>query len=357
MHVMPTEQRINACRACGMVYADHSAPVDYASDSIYTASALYGSDAEHEGRYREIVTRVQAFAKPDAHVLDVGCATGGLLRALRSAGFVHLTGISLSQGEVAACRAQDFDAEVRNISDPPDGLYDLIILSHVLEHVHEVGSFLRDLRGWFAPAGLLYVEVPDACGYVGCFQSLAQGFNQEHVNHFSLLHLEELLRLHRFGPLGTKGASGRGTTTLAGTAEYPITWVTASLLPPIDGGLHERIEAYTLELNEMMNAVHRNLRKSLDGLTQIAIWGLGQTTLQIAASGLLAHLQVIARTDSNPAFHNRVMFPGAPAAVVPERFAPPPEVPILVCSKMARDEIVATIRARGLTNRTIDVQP
>ena len=48
---------------------------------------------------------------------------------------------------------------------------------------------------------LLYVEVPDASRYADFAWSPFQDFNSEHINHFSLISLDNLLRQCGFRPL------------------------------------------------------------------------------------------------------------------------------------------------------------
>src|ERR1035441_5808109 len=93
LHSMPTGQTIWCCNSCGMVFSSGLAPVDYANDSIYTCAVTYPAQTGH---YERIVQNC-AVAKESA-ILDVGCALGGLMKAFETAGYNHVSGISLSAG-------------------------------------------------------------------------------------------------------------------------------------------------------------------------------------------------------------------------------------------------------------------
>src|SRR5690606_37611849 len=76
---------------------------------------------------------------------------------------------------------------------------DLVIYSHVLEHIPDVRDELRRIRSLLAPGGLLYVEVPSARhirrAYRGDFLRLLQN---AHTFHFTLRSLRNLLLAEGF---------------------------------------------------------------------------------------------------------------------------------------------------------------
>ena len=76
---------------------------------------------------------------------------------------------------------------------------DLVIYSHVLEHVLDVGAELDRLRGVLAPSGIVYLEVPGIkrldAGYEDDFLRYLQN---AHCYHFSLVTLTNLLAGHGF---------------------------------------------------------------------------------------------------------------------------------------------------------------
>ena len=339
LYVTPTGQNIECCLWCGMVFGSGSPEADYANASIY-ASPTYHAQPDH---YKRIVRN--SFCGAEKSVLDVGCATGGLMKAFIERGSTSVHGISLSQAEADYCAKQGLSAVVADVASPTRKA-DLVTLSHVLEHVPDVQGFLKALKGWMEPDGHLYIEVPDATRYVGHFTSICQGFNSEHINHFSL----ELLIL---------ACSRAGISCFdSGTYEtdgYPVVWVRARKIVP-SSYLKVAIQAYAQVLDTQMARVIEHLNKQLDSIRggAVSIWGCGQTTHMLLRGTLLYQFSLDAITDSNPCYwgtyiHNCKV-------VEPENFHPRPEVPILVCSQSAKNAIIERIHQLGLPNRIITLE-
>ena len=95
-----------------------------------------------------------------ARVVEIGCGDGALLAELRSRGFGgELRGFEVSDEAARLARERGFDVGVFDGTALPvdDGAFDLAILSHVLEHVHEPARLLREAG---RVAGAVVVEVP-----------------------------------------------------------------------------------------------------------------------------------------------------------------------------------------------------
>ena len=128
-------------------------------------------EAERMGRWRELGARSKADhvvtllarrgVRPGT-LAEIGCGDGALLAELAERGVAPvLDGFELSPpaAEIARERGVARRVEVFDGDDVPaeDGAYDLALLSHVLEHVPEPMSLLREAAR-VAPAVL--VEVP-----------------------------------------------------------------------------------------------------------------------------------------------------------------------------------------------------
>ncbi|MCX6410022.1 MAG: methyltransferase domain-containing protein [Actinobacteria bacterium] len=105
---------------------------------------------------------------PGGRVLDVGCGGGFLLEELARRGYSGV-GIDLSPEsvEIARTRLKDLgaadrlDAVVGSAYEPPQGPYDLVTLTDVLEHLEDPRACLRALRTQMAPGGLLVISTPN----------------------------------------------------------------------------------------------------------------------------------------------------------------------------------------------------
>ena len=69
--------------------------------------------------------------------------------------------------------------------DESFGKYDLVILSHVWEHILDLEAALKSIEKILKPNGCIYVECPNAMNYKNVLHAPYQEFNTEHINHFS----------------------------------------------------------------------------------------------------------------------------------------------------------------------------
>ena len=100
-------------------------------------------------------------------VLDIGCGDGAQLAALAEHGW------AVEGQEVDPAAAQHAQerygltvhlGDLRGLDLPTAG-YDAIIMSHVLEHVHDPRALLRECRRLLAPGGVLVAVSPNPSSY------------------------------------------------------------------------------------------------------------------------------------------------------------------------------------------------
>jgi 2-polyprenyl-6-hydroxyphenyl methylase / 3-demethylubiquinone-9 3-methyltransferase len=136
--------------------------------------AVEGRNWHLQSRMALVLETIDRFAQPAGRVLDVGCGTGFLLERLAERGFSGV-GIDLSPESVDHARrrlaeigaADRLRAEVGSAYEPPEGPFDLIALTDVLEHLEDPRACLRALRERLAPGGLLVVSTPNRLSLPG----------------------------------------------------------------------------------------------------------------------------------------------------------------------------------------------
>lgn len=144
---------------------------------------------------------IQSTGVSSGKILDIGCGTGAFLHTMKEKGW-HIEGV-------------EPDAEARSLAGTLYGLtiqepealfrlqkntFDAITLWHVLEHVHDLHSYMDQLHALLRQKGKLFIAVPNY-----------QSFDQEiyrlnwaaydvprHLYHFTPRAMETLLQLHRF---------------------------------------------------------------------------------------------------------------------------------------------------------------
>lgn len=203
---LPRETQVSACGECGMVFAVSRATAQdyrdhYAQYSKYETSVRASGSGEStydSKRLAELVEWVAPHVAIDAAIIDVGAGRGGLVHAFLQRGYRRVSGIDPAEGCVSAMRAAGMTAHVGEIEGdrwPTDpDRFDLIVLSHVMEHVFDASAALHDVAQRVAKNGLVYLEVPDASRYTLDGFPPFYFFDPEHVNHFDADSLEGLAR-------------------------------------------------------------------------------------------------------------------------------------------------------------------
>jgi SAM-dependent methyltransferase len=370
-HPLADGYDVVSCVACGFVYAD-TAVTQRAYDRFYADSSKYadvqtgtgGGDLPWDDKRLEETAREIARLVPevDAQIVDVGCANGGLLKWLSRLGRRRLVGVDPALACVrAAERFPGVTGMVGTLFELPSDIQnaDCVILSHVLEHVRDLEPALRQLFDKLRVGGLLYVEVPDATRYADYVTAPLQDFNTEHINHFSLRSLRNLLEANGF----EVRHEGQKTIEASAGVPYPALWIMAercsapvpraAALPVRDSALRDSIERYIERSLSQISAIDAHLASELTNVDQIVVWGAGQTILKLLAVSRLARANIAAFVDTNPMLHGKHLR-GAPI-VAPEALSALPQ-PILIGSLISQEPIARRIRELGLPNRVLFLQ-
>ena len=92
-------------------------------------------------------------------LLDFGCGGGHFLANAEEAGWSAI-GFDIGKSAIETCRSHQI-AVTSEFSDLESGGFDVVVLSHVLEHLEEPVNLLRSLQALLAPQGKLIIEVPN----------------------------------------------------------------------------------------------------------------------------------------------------------------------------------------------------
>ena len=164
-----------------------------------TTEELYEAKAQTYAAFGNgvIAERAQRLLPPQGRVLDLGCASGGLLALLRP-GASHLAGLELS-ASAAKAAAEVADLVVQGALEAPDlpfeaAFYDLVVIADVLEHLADPLAALRRAVGWCKPGGSVLVSVPNVAHWRARL-TLARGrWPSEESGTFDSSHLRWFTR-------------------------------------------------------------------------------------------------------------------------------------------------------------------
>ena len=183
------------CRTCGFVqqstyYDEQTLRLFY--EQYYPRIYGRGTPADlHALQRRSRGNRVYDFIHKrltPRRVLEVGCSAGGVLISFHEGGS-SVFGVDLDPECVAYAQSLGMEAAVGSVDAVPSGeTFDLIILSHVLEHVTEPKTFLANVAAKLSDDGTLYIEVPslESIRNGACGHDLLRYWQNAHVSHFTM---------------------------------------------------------------------------------------------------------------------------------------------------------------------------
>ncbi|MFO1431433.1 MAG: class I SAM-dependent methyltransferase [Candidatus Competibacteraceae bacterium] len=337
------------CAACGAGYAD-DIPAQEAFDHYYAEMSKYeytdrsGIQSETDlQRFREIANLVALHLQATHHLLDIGCATGGLLAEFKRRGFSNLLGVDPSPC-CTQLTEQAYGIPSRSLSisalDRLGEQFDAIFLTGVLEHLREVDSSLNKVKACLRPGGLIYFEVPDATRYDHHFSAPFQFFSMEHVNFFSPTSLRNLLARHGFSCVFTE----RLIRYLSPKAIEPgvgglFRWDSTerSVITPVrDDETEPALQRYIQQSRNLEQRIQEKISALADTGRPLAVWGVGTHTLRLLETSRLPNTRIIAFIDSNVHYQGKTLV-GKPV-VAPSVFADR-DTEILISSHTAEEEI------------------
>lgn len=154
--------------------------------------------------YKDRVFRSEGFPEliglmreEDRVVLDVGCGAGTnaklMTQVRKTVHPVHVHAITLSEAEAELVASDVDEIAVGNIEtmplNYPDGFFDAMLMSHVLEHLVDPWGTLNRLRKYLRPGGRIYVALPNVMFYQERLKLLMGDFRYASAGIIDRLHL------------------------------------------------------------------------------------------------------------------------------------------------------------------------
>jgi SAM-dependent methyltransferase len=363
----PLSQGYNVvnCVACGFVYADTAvSQADY--DRFYAEFSKYEDQKNGTGsgenpfdcaRLEFTARQLADFLQdPSARILDVGCANGGILRALKDLGYENVCGLDPSPVCVENTRALGLEAHPGSLFQPfPYGKFDCVVLSHTLEHVQDVHGAIAWISGMLKPDGkqVTYIEVPDASRYVDFLYAPFQDFNTEHINHFSQVSLKNTMSRAGFEAVETD----EKTLTISPNMFYPaiygfwrksIDQLIMEMEP--DTWLVMQIGEYIRQSQAILDAIEARLQKILPQAPQVIVWGTGQLAMKLLVETSLGKANIAAFVDNNSINQGKTL---RGVKILSPRALAGLNGPILITTILHQQAIAEQIRQMGLPNEII----
>jgi 2-polyprenyl-3-methyl-5-hydroxy-6-metoxy-1,4-benzoquinol methylase len=207
------------CKGCWLKFRSPAPSESFrAAGYDNSLTQAWSDEATVRADWRLIVTLVHQQAITSPRVLDIGCYTGGLLRALGEG--IKKAGVEPNRA-AAQFASREVGAEVwHSLEDiPADKQFDFIIATDVIEHVDRPAVFVQTMFSKLAPGGSVILTTGDGDAPLASLFGAnwwywftvehisfiskkwielfcqTTGATSDHVIHFSYLQLTPAVRL------------------------------------------------------------------------------------------------------------------------------------------------------------------
>lgn len=132
----------------------------------------------------------------NGRLLDFGCNEGRGLHIYKKNGY-DAEGLEVNEVAAEQARRNGFTVYTKSLEDfNPDDLFDVVVLSNVLEHAVSPKEMLSNIRRILKPGGEVWISLPNAnswlCGMFGKYW--INWHVPFHITHFSMDTLESILQ-------------------------------------------------------------------------------------------------------------------------------------------------------------------
>jgi len=310
----PLPQRIDWHRCtCGMLYGDGAFDQLMYND-YYRNYYGYGiNSADVVERLENIAIKIVQEEAPDVRFVDFGG--------------------SGDDGKSIACeflKRNGFPNAYNVNAGEPVPACDILLASHVLEHVYDISETMLKISDALDYDGLLIVDGPDATGIALRWGMPMLDFHTKHINHFRMIDYLRLMDRYGF--------------ELVDSVRY------------IDVRSNQTAECLRMYFKRMNTArlsrdhIERHINAKIETLKQINypvnVWGLGDITWHVLAQ---VDLKVLDYIDNDPAMIGHT-YNGKPIVQAPTNGAP-----IVIVAQGQRSNLLNRIKEMGITSEVIEI--
>lgn len=358
-----TEYEVVSCGNCGFCYADvvgnqSQYNLYYQKCNNYSVSTRLKEKIISQScaiRYEMI----EKYVEKEEKLLDIGCGDGTFLQYLKEKGYNNIYGIDPSKESIACLKEKNIQGQVGNIfekvSPKLKNQFDIVVCTAVLEHIYDLKVALQQLDLYLAyPTGKIFIEVPAVEGFQKNIFPIANYFNQEHINYFSMVSLDNLFVENGYNRISRKEEAYK-TITENGTKEelslcamYQKKEEKSKFVVDIISG--ESIKNYFQIVDGKDDNSYEKIKKILTLHDKIVIWGTGSYTLQLLREIPELEEHIAYFVDNNKLKQGKKI--GNQMVYSPQQLLCEDECYfILICSMMNGKEIEEQINTMNLTNQ------
>lgn len=154
----------------------------------YYSENIYNKDRENDAW-----TKVASFVEGGWKILDIGCSSGRLGKALKDEKSVTVVGIDIDEEDIKEAKKNLDKAFVLNIEQdyiPKDiGKFDAIIMADVIEHLVNPTEAVKKVKKLLKPGGKLIFSIPNMANATVRLELLSGRFEYKNIGLLDKTHL------------------------------------------------------------------------------------------------------------------------------------------------------------------------
>lgn len=296
-----SEYDVIHCKTCGFCYADTLSSIeDY--DDYYARFNFYSFlnvDTSLNNLSKDEVKKefIHYFNK-NYKILDLGFGKAELLLNLKSEGFNNLYGVDPCLESVKNARNNGIEANVGSIYNLADNIsekMDIIIITGVLEHLIKPSFALNHSAKYLKEDGFLVITVPNCENLQFDKSPLSNNFNQEHINYFSKVSLNNIMSKHGFKPI-----------KVIDDINYVDIFAIFQFHPSNKEGIRvdevtvKSIKKYFCRKDAEVSSYNDKLELYVKQNKPVLVWGTGSFAMSLLSNSNLQNCNIVAFVDNNP---------------------------------------------------------
>ncbi|GMO37281.1 MAG: methyltransferase domain-containing protein [Termitinemataceae bacterium] len=307
-------QEIRICPKCGFIYTANPFSEE-PLENRYKNLSKFEFDTndiivEEDSSYKKRCVRQYNFIRNSVDsiksIFEVGSASGYNLSIYKNNN-INTYGIEPSKNNVLSCKdkygIELFNGMFQEYIEKynSQNKYDLIFLSHVLEHIINPYSFIKALSE--INKRYMFIEVP-TLDYKFCDEPFGM-FAEEHVNYFTFESLRNLMNSLGYNIVDANIYFSSESDIPAGYPCISTIWdrndskihsLTSSKKPNLSA--KELLQTYIKKSEEMEIEINAKI-DAIDDKTKIAVWGTGHHTSRLLGMTNLCNKNIVKFYDSD----------------------------------------------------------
>lgn len=347
------------CKQCGCVYVDSEATqadfTKYYNSAMSTGINYYKMFGERQTNeyYQHIYDSFKEYLTDDSQILDFGCGLGDFSKFMLEKGHVNIVAMEVSEVNATEAQRKGVNCLVGDgLSEKPDfeKKFDLIVVSHVLEHIWDSKKVFSNVKKWLKDDGKIYIEVPDAARYCDVDFPPYFFFTYEHVTHY----VEEML-YNMENSFGLKLLSHESYLKCESYFVFFGLFQNSGVESGViySEGAKMAIEKYKKFSDDRIAPFVRKLEESQE---KLILWGIGASTAQLLDK-TFDHCRVIKLVDNNPARQGLYFRIGeASLCIEAPETVDNQEMTIVILPTMYKNAIIEQIRSLGFANKVVSLK-